>query len=147
MDERVVQFRVGVTVLAALIITGILMLLFGEAPSLLRGQYTIYIKFHSAPGVSRDTPVEKSGIRIGKVTKVQFAPDNDVLITASIDGGIELFRDEAVQIKQSLLGDARLEFVPGPQRGRTGSAFSRAICWPAWYRSIRCRRSPISRAI
>jgi phospholipid/cholesterol/gamma-HCH transport system substrate-binding protein len=116
MDERVVQFRVGVTVLAALIVTGILMLLFGEAPSLLRGQYTIYVKFHSAPGVSRDTPIEKSGIRIGKVTKVQFAPDNDVLITASIDGGIELFRDEAVQIKQSLLGDARLEFVPGPQR-------------------------------
>ncbi|HTQ40226.1 MAG TPA: MlaD family protein [Pirellulales bacterium] len=116
MDERVVQFRVGVTVLAALIITGILMLLFGEAPALLRGTYVVYIKFHSAPGVSQDTPVQKSGIRIGKVTKVQFAPDNDVLITASIDGGIDLYRDEAVEIKQSLLGDARLEFVPGPQR-------------------------------
>ncbi|HZZ26433.1 MAG TPA: MlaD family protein [Pirellulales bacterium] len=116
MDERVVQFRVGVTVLAALIITGILMLLFGEAPALLRGTYVVYIKFASAPGVSRDTPIEKSGIHIGKVTKVQFAPDNQVLITASIDGEIELYRDEAVQIKQSLLGDARLEFVPGPQK-------------------------------
>ena len=29
MDERVFQFRVGVTVLAAVLITGILMLLFG----------------------------------------------------------------------------------------------------------------------
>ena len=50
--------------------------------------------------------MEKSGIRIGKVTKVQFAPDNAVLVTASIDGGIELYRDEIVRIKQSLLGDA-----------------------------------------
>jgi phospholipid/cholesterol/gamma-HCH transport system substrate-binding protein len=115
MDDRVVQFRVGVTVLAAVIITGILMLLFHEGPSLLSGTYTVYVKFRSAPGVSRDTPVEKSGIRIGKVTKVQFAPDNEVLVTASIDGAVELFRDEVVQIKQSLLGDARLEFVPGPQ--------------------------------
>ena len=63
MDERVVQFRVGVTVLASLIITGILALLFGELPSVLRGSYTVYIKFASAPGVSQDTPVRKSGIR------------------------------------------------------------------------------------
>ena len=116
MDERVVQFRVGITVLAAVIITGILMLLFGEVPSLLRGTYTVYIKFISAPGVSQDTPVQKSGIRIGKVTKVQFSPDNEVLVTASIDGGIQLDRDEVVRIKQSLLGDARLEFVSAPVR-------------------------------
>ncbi len=116
MDERVVQFRVGVTVLAALIITGILSLLFGELPSVLRGSYVVYIKFPAAPGVSQDTPIRKSGIRIGKVTKVQFAPDSAVLITASIDHGIELSRDEAVRIKSGLLGDAELEFVPGPNR-------------------------------
>ncbi len=113
MDERVVQFRVGVTVLAALIITGILSLLFGELPGVLRGNYTIFIKFPAAPGVSQDTPIRKSGIRIGKVTKVQFAPDNAVLITASIDHGIELFRDEAVRIRSGLLGDSELEVVPG----------------------------------
>jgi phospholipid/cholesterol/gamma-HCH transport system substrate-binding protein len=116
MDDRVVQFRVGVTVLAALIITGILMLLFGEAPALLRGTYTVYIKFPSAPGVSQDTPIRKSGIRIGRVSKVQFAPDNQVLATASIDGNIELFRDEVVRITAGLLGDTALEFVPGPNQ-------------------------------
>jgi phospholipid/cholesterol/gamma-HCH transport system substrate-binding protein len=116
MDERVVQFRVGVTVLAAIIITGILMLLFGQAPALLRGTYTVYIKFPAAPGVSQDTPIRKSGIRIGRVNKVQFAPDNEVLVTASIDGGIELYRDEAVTIKSGLLGDTVLEFVPGPNK-------------------------------
>jgi phospholipid/cholesterol/gamma-HCH transport system substrate-binding protein len=116
MDERVVQFRVGVTVLAALIITGILSLLFGELPGVLRGTYQVYIEFPAAPGVSQDTPVKKSGIRIGKVSKVQFAPDNQVLVTATIDRGIELYRDEAVRIKSGLLGDTELEFVPGAKR-------------------------------
>src|SRR5262245_3391603 len=104
MDERIVQFRVGVTVLAALIVTGILVLLFGELPALVRGTYVVYIKFRSAPGVTPDTPVLKSGILIGRVRRVQFAPDNEVLVTANIDGGIELFRDEVVQIKAGLIG-------------------------------------------
>src|SRR5262245_12766873 len=116
MDERVVQFRVGVTVLAALIITGILMLLFGELPSVLRGSYVVYVKFPSAPGVAQDTPVRSLGIHIGRVTKVQFTGDNEVLVTAKIDGNVELYRDEAVRISSGLLGDAELTFVPGPRR-------------------------------
>jgi phospholipid/cholesterol/gamma-HCH transport system substrate-binding protein len=116
MDERVVQFRVGVTVLAALIITGILVLLFGELPSVVRGSYSIYVEFPSAPGVAQDTPIRKSGILIGRVTKVAFAPNSDVLVTASIDGGVELFRDEAVRINATLLGDTKLEFVPGSRQ-------------------------------
>ena len=116
MDERVVQFRVGVMVLASLIITGILALLFGELPSVLRGGYIVYIKFASAPGVSQDTPVRKSGQPIGRVTKVEFAPDNEVLVTARINGNVELYTDEAVRIKTGILGDAEMEFVPGSKR-------------------------------
>lgn len=98
--------------LATVLVLGILLLLFGVR-SFVGGSYTIFIKFRSAPGVSPDTPIRKSGIRIGRVTKVQFAPDNDVLITAAIDKGIELFTDEVVQIKSGFLGNADLEFVPG----------------------------------
>jgi phospholipid/cholesterol/gamma-HCH transport system substrate-binding protein len=47
---------------------------------------------------------------------VQFAPDNDVLITAAIDNGIELFTDEVVRIKAGFLGNADLEFVPGARQ-------------------------------
>jgi phospholipid/cholesterol/gamma-HCH transport system substrate-binding protein len=120
MDERIAQFRVGVMALATVLVLGILLLLFGNVRSIVGGSYTIYIKFRSAPGVSPDTPIRKSGIRIGRVKKVQFAPDNDVLITAAVDKGIELFTDEVVQIKAGFLGNADLEFVPGsrqpPQR-------------------------------
>ena len=112
MDERIVRFRVGVMVLATLLITAILVLLFGELPSLLRGSYVVHIKFKDAPGVGEATPVRKSGILIGRVTRVDFAEDGDVIVTAAIDGDRQLQRNEVPRIHTSLLGDAMVQFVP-----------------------------------
>ena len=66
------QFRVGVMILATILIAAILVLLFMGSSPLLHGTYTIYIKFNDAPGVTRDTPVRKAGIRIGRVRDVQL---------------------------------------------------------------------------
>jgi phospholipid/cholesterol/gamma-HCH transport system substrate-binding protein len=112
MDERIVKFRVGVMVLATLLITGILVLLFGELPTLVRSSYTVHIKLHDAPGISESTPIRKSGILIGRVTNVDFAGDGGVLVTAAIDGNRQLHRNEVPRIRTSLLGDAMLQFVP-----------------------------------
>lgn len=112
MDERVMQFRVGVMALATLLITASLVLLIGKAPSLVHGTYTIYVKFPDAPGVSQDTPVRKFGIRIGRVTKVDFADDDSgAIVTAEIESNRVLRKDEYCRINSTLLGDAVLEFV------------------------------------
>ncbi|MBI3839376.1 MAG: MCE family protein [Planctomycetia bacterium] len=112
MDERVVKFRVGVMVLATLIIAGILVLLFGDARSMVRGSYTVYMHFDDAPGVTEGTPVRKSGILIGRVAKVSFAEQGGVVVTAKIDGGVKLFRSEVPQVSGSLLGgDVVIQFV------------------------------------
>lgn len=117
MDERVVQFRTGVMVLAALITTGILVVLFGELPSMLRNTYPVYIHFPQAPGVTEDTPIRKSGLLIGRVASVGFAEGGQgVLITARIDPGVRLYRNEICRLKLSLLGDADIEFVPSNDR-------------------------------
>ena len=120
MDEGVVKFRVGVMVLATVIIAAILVVLFSEKQSLLRPTYTLYIHFQEAPAVTRDTPIRKSGILIGRVADVQFADKNPqfgknrgVIVTASINSDIELRHGEICRIKATLLGDAILEFVPG----------------------------------
>jgi phospholipid/cholesterol/gamma-HCH transport system substrate-binding protein len=113
MDERVIQFRVGVMVLATLIITAILVLLFGELPSLVRGNYTVYMHFPEARGVSADTPVRKSGILIGRVTSVEFAEGGGVLVTARIRDDVTLHRNEVAQVSSSLLGgDGEIQIVP-----------------------------------
>lgn len=112
MDERVMQFRVGVMALATLLITASLVLLIGKAPALVHGTYTLYIKFDDAPGVSQDTPIRKFGIRIGRVSKVGFADDDSgAMVTAEINSDVKLRTDEYCRINNSLLGDAVLEFI------------------------------------
>lgn len=111
MDERIVQFRVGVTVLAALFITAILMVLFGGLPNLRTGSYQVIIRFDDAPGIAQDSPVRKSGKLIGRVRRVDFDEDGTILVTARIDGDVKLYRQEQCRISTTLLGAADLEFM------------------------------------
>ena len=104
------QFWVGVMVLATIIVTVILVVLFGEVPNLIQGAYTIRIEFPNAPGVTKDTPVRKSGILIGRVTDVRLKDEGGVIVTASIDGNQKVFRNESCRIASTLLGDASLHF-------------------------------------
>lgn len=136
MDERRVQFGVGVLVVATIIATVIMVLLFGEAPTWVHGgTYTLYIHISDAPGVTKDTPIRKSGIVIGRVTDVSFAEDGDgVIITAKIDGNRKIPRTDVCRISNSLLGDASVEFVSPhgggepaspPSDGNAGTPFTK----------------------
>lgn len=118
MNERVMQFRVGVMVIATLVITGILVLLFDGLPQLGGKPYLVYVALPQAPGVTPGTPIRKSGILIGRVSDVEFAEDRGlpqfaggVIVTCEIDGTRKLKHNEIAQIGKSLLGDAFLEFV------------------------------------
>ncbi|QGJ72296.1 Hypothetical protein PBC10988_40140 [Planctomycetales bacterium 10988] len=113
MDERVMQFRVGVMVLATLIITGILIMLFGELPALATRTYTVKMHFDEAPGVTASTPVRKSGLLIGRVTEVELDEEgNGVWVTAELEQDKKLRKHELPRITGSLLGDATIEFFP-----------------------------------
>ena len=111
MDERMMQFRVGVMVLASIIIVAILSVLFGELPSLGGGDYTVYIHFPQARGVTNGTPIRNRGILVGRVTDTRFADDGGVIVTAQIDADVELKRNELATVSSTLLGDAEIEFA------------------------------------
>lgn len=112
MDDRTIQFRVGVMVVATIIIAAILVLLFGEIPVRIQSQYTVYIHFPDASGVSRDTPIRLSGILIGRVRDVAFAEDEGVIVTAGIYSNIRLRHNQVCRITGSLLGgDSQVQFV------------------------------------
>jgi phospholipid/cholesterol/gamma-HCH transport system substrate-binding protein len=115
MDERTVQFRVGVMVLATLIILAILLLLFGDLPSLVKGTYTVHFAFPQAPGVSVDTPVRVNGILIGRVREVQLDDKVGVLVSAKIEEKYNLYKNQMGKIGGSLLGDAVIEIVADPE--------------------------------
>jgi phospholipid/cholesterol/gamma-HCH transport system substrate-binding protein len=112
MDERVVQFRVGVMVLASFIIAGILVVLFGSLPNVTTPTKTVYIVFHQALGVSRETPVRKYGILIGRVTEVELNDTGGVLVTADITAKDKVYTNDICQVTNSLLGgDAVIQIV------------------------------------
>jgi phospholipid/cholesterol/gamma-HCH transport system substrate-binding protein len=112
MDERVLKFRVGVMVISTMLLAGILIMLFSDAGSIVRPKYTIIIHFNEAPGVTEGTPVRKSGILIGRVTKVDFAQEGGVNVTVEINEDVVLYRNEVPQVSGSLLGgDVVIQFI------------------------------------
>jgi phospholipid/cholesterol/gamma-HCH transport system substrate-binding protein len=120
MDERVLQFRVGVVMLAAIVLASILVMLFDAVPSLpmlSEKQYDVPVYFPGgAPGVAKGTPVRKSGILIGRVTDVAFAEQQrGVIVHAGVYSENKVFQDELCRVRGELLGDVNLEFVTGAQ--------------------------------
>lgn len=113
MDERVIQFRVGVVVLASAIVAAILVMLVGAVPNPLQPKYTLYVGFPTAPGVAVDTPIRKDGVLIGRVSNVKLLDGGGVVVTLKIDGQYKLQSTDVVRIANaSILGDAIIEFVP-----------------------------------
>lgn len=117
MDDRTMQWRTGVVVLFAMLLTIALTLLFAQKDSIFslsrlwRPNYRISIRFPEAPGVSDASPVRKSGILIGRVVKVQLLDEGGALVTTEIDRDRKLFNDEICRINRTLFGDSVLEFV------------------------------------
>lgn len=111
MDEqRWYFFRVGLVVLIAFVVMAILTVMFSD---ILKTQYTIYVELPQAPGVTKDTPIRKHGITIGRVQDVEMVP-NGVRLSLGIESDKVVYDDEIVQIKTSnFLGDAELAFVNG----------------------------------
>lgn len=117
MDERVVQFRVGLTVLAAILITVILVFLFGEGPQAFRGRKTVYMLFPEASNVMVNTPVRRLGVDVGRVTDVKPLEDK-VRVTALLDENTVVYTTDVARITSSLLGgDTAIKIDPSAAPG------------------------------
>lgn len=110
MDSQVLKFRVGVAVLAGLVLLAVLAVLFGDFSPWTPG-YDIYVRLPDATGVGQGTPVRKSGLLIGRVSDLKLV-DEGVLLTLHIHRNIKLTSDETCVLRTSLFGDAELVFVP-----------------------------------
>src|SRR5579859_6136436 len=117
MNDRKLQFRVGLLVVTAGIVAAGLVFRFGEMRWLWEKRYALQVHFDRAPGVERGTPVRKNGILIGGVRAVTFdEAKGGVNVTVEIREKFALRKDSRPMISRSLLGDATLEFAPGKSR-------------------------------
>jgi len=114
MNEQAIRFRIGIFVLGALLLLGVLIVLFGGFPNYFRAGTGYTVVFSTAPGVSPGTPVRRSGVKIGEVRHVTL--DNDtgkVHVAISVDPAFTLRRSDLPTLVMGLLGgDATIDFLP-----------------------------------
>ncbi len=115
MDDRVMQFRIGMFVIVAgLVLT--MMVVWFEAPTLIRQQSYITVLFPEAPGVDRGIPVRKSGVRVGEVHSFAFTPPElpeGVLVTLAIEPQYSLRIGTIPRLGRALIGDVSIDLIGG----------------------------------
>ena len=117
MNERVMQFRIGMFVIVAGLVLTMLIVWFGESPALLRDQVFLRARYADAPGVLEGVAVRKSGIRVGEVAAIQFdhrpnQPDG-VLVTMAIEHRFSVREGSVPRLSRSLIGDVTIDLLPG----------------------------------
>lgn len=119
MNEQSMRFRLGLFVLAALMLLAVLIILFGGFPTLFKATSRYTVVFTDAPGVSPGTPVRRSGVRIGEVKSVDLDDaTGKVRITLLLDKPHPLYQSDQATLVHGLLGgDTSIDFVPQRVRG------------------------------
>lgn len=117
MNERLMQFRIGMFVIVAGLVLTMMIVWFGESPSLLRDQGYLRVRYAQAPGVLEGVPVRKSGIRIGEVVAIVFderpqQPDG-VLVTIAVERKYHVREGSSPRLTRSLIGDVAIDMQPG----------------------------------
>jgi phospholipid/cholesterol/gamma-HCH transport system substrate-binding protein len=117
MNERVMQFRIGMFVIVAGLVLTMLIVWFGESPALLRDQVYLKVHYAEAPGVHEGVAVRKSGIRIGEVVAIDFdqrpnQPDG-VIVTLAIEPKYPIREGAVPRLSRTLIGDVTIDLLPG----------------------------------
>jgi phospholipid/cholesterol/gamma-HCH transport system substrate-binding protein len=113
MNEQTLRFRIGVFVLASLLLLAVLITLFGSFPRLFvrANEYTVV--FADAPGVDQGTPVRRSGVRVGEVKAVALDDESGkVRARITIEHPYTIRKNEQPTLTHGLLGgDTSIDFI------------------------------------
>jgi ABC-type transporter Mla subunit MlaD len=114
MNDRTMRFRIGIFVLASLLLLAALVTLFGSVPTLFKHQHAYLVTFHDAPNISPGTPVRRSGVRIGEVSALELDDKTgEVRVGILIDSHYNLRRNDQPTLVVGLIGhDASIDLVP-----------------------------------
>lgn len=121
MNERVMQFRLGMFVIVAGLVLTMLVVWFGESPQILRERGFLKVHYAEAPGVLQGVAVRKSGIRVGEVVDIDFddrpnQPDG-VLVTLALEKRFRIREGSVPRLTRSLIGDVTIDLLPGVGEG------------------------------
>src|SRR5262245_17931086 len=113
MNEQRLRFRLGLFVVATLVVLAVLVAMFSALPNFFVSVNRYFIILDDATGISSGTPVRRSGVRIGQVSKVELNDETGkVRVTIEVPKKHKLYTNEEPVVTRTVLGDPAIDFVP-----------------------------------
>jgi len=122
MEYRRSEIRAGVFLLLSFVLLVVLVFAVSDIQSLFRKKKTVKVLFAFSDGIEKNAPVRLSGMKIGKVTEVRVAPEqNDLVeVTLSIYRDTVVKQDTKAAIKTlGLVGGKYVELASGTPKARS----------------------------
>ncbi|MFK7819840.1 MAG: MlaD family protein, partial [Planctomycetaceae bacterium] len=114
MDDKEMEFRVGVFVAIATCVAAFMVFHFSELSESFRSSKMVSVHFRDAGGLHSSSPVRMSGIQIGSVRDIRLDEVNGgVLVQLAIQEKYTIRQGSQPRITSSVLGDSAIDFTPG----------------------------------
>ena len=119
MDNKRLEWKVGLFVFIGLVLLAGLLLQFSKGTSLFRPTYNLYLKAKNVGGLKTRASVLMAGVQIGTVSDIELNPaGTNVTITLKIYKQYVIHKDARMVIEQSgFLGDQYVAIVPTLNEG------------------------------
>ncbi|MEA1971049.1 MAG: MlaD family protein [Thermodesulfobacteriota bacterium] len=115
MSSISTEAKVGLFVLAALIILGYMSFRVGEYGFGLKKGYLVNVVFDNATGLEKDASVQIAGVEVGRVDEISLK-NGKALVTLRMLPSVKLEKDVEAKIKSyGILGDKYVDIVPGTE--------------------------------
>jgi phospholipid/cholesterol/gamma-HCH transport system substrate-binding protein len=116
MNEQRLRFRLGLFVVATIAALIILVAMFSAVPNFFVSVNRYFIVLDDATGISSGTPVRRSGVRIGQVSRVELNDETgEVRVTIEVPKRYKIYQNEEAVVTRTVLGDPAIDFVPRPE--------------------------------
>jgi phospholipid/cholesterol/gamma-HCH transport system substrate-binding protein len=113
MNSISTEAKVGLFILAGLIVLGYMSFKVGQTSFGMRKGYPVSVLFDNVAGLKKDASVQMAGVEIGRVEEIRLK-DGKAQVAMRILPGVDLERDVTAAIKtHGILGDKYIEIIPG----------------------------------
>ena len=114
-QQRTLELSVGIFLLIGIICISYLALSLGQTNLFHHNHYQIFAKFTSASGLKKGAYVEAAGVRVGKVSSIEFDSEEFVaVVSLQIDDDVLITDDAIASIRTSgIIGDKFVKLSSG----------------------------------
>jgi phospholipid/cholesterol/gamma-HCH transport system substrate-binding protein len=115
MKQKRLEWKVGLFVLACLVLLGLLVLNFSKGLTFFTSTYTLRLRTANVGGIKKEASVLMAGVQVGNVTGAELSPGGtNVIVFLKILNRYQIHGDAVFTIdSMGFLGDQYIAIIPG----------------------------------